>query len=260
MTSFGDILYEVHDRIACIIVLRPEKLNAYRDRTADELLAALRLAEADEEVRVILLTGSGRAFGAGYDLTSIEPGVTPALDDVLAQHFNPLVWAMRASRLPIVAAVNGPCAGAAVGIALSADIVLCSRSAYFYEPFLGIALVPDAGNTHFLTRILGHVRASGMVLLGDRIDAARALDWGLVWEVFNDDALRDGALAICRRLADQDPDAVAATKRLIVNSADAGLQEQLHLERDFQGKAGRSPAVAQRVADFFRGTGSRRKK
>ena len=251
MTGYGDIRYEAAAGVARITVCRPERLNAYRNRTADELFAALREAEGDAEVRAVLLTGEGRAFGAGYDLTSIRPGETPALDEVLENHFNPLVLAMRSSRLPVVAAVNGPCAGAAVGIALAADIVVCSRSAYFYQPFVGIALVPDAGNTWFLTRILGHVRASGTMLLEDRIDARRAEAWGLVWEVFDDDALDDGALAICRRLAGRDSGASAATKRLIAKACDAGLPEQLRLETELQGAAGRSPAVMERVTAFF---------
>ncbi len=257
--DFSDIRYEARDGVARITVARAERLNAYRNQTADELLAALRDAERDVDIRAVLLTGEGRAFGAGYDLTSIRPGETPALDDVLERHFNPLVSAMRSSRLPIVAAVNGPCAGAAVGVALAADIVLCSASAYFYEPFVGIALVPDAGNTQFLTRILGHVRASGMMLLGDRIDAQRALAWGLVWQVVEDEALDGAALDICRRLASQEAAAVAATKRLVTGAADGGLEGQLRLERDLQGAAGRSPAVLGRVADFFARSTDRRK-
>lgn len=251
MSDFADVNYTVSGGVARLAVNRSGKLNAYRDRTADELRAALAMAEADGSVRAVLLTGEGRAFGAGYDLSTIDPQATPALDAVLEVHFNPLVAAMRGSPLPIVAAVNGPCAGAAVGIALAADIVLAGRSTYFYEPFVGIALVPDAGNTLFLSRIVGRVRASGMMLLGDRIDAARALDWGLLWEVVDDDRLQSRAAEICARLAGLDRDAVAATKKLIANAADFGAAEQLALERDLQGAAGRAPAMKQRIAAFF---------
>jgi len=251
MSRYEDVSYRVSDGIARIAVNRPAKLNAYRNQTADELRAAITEAAADRHVRAILLTGEGRAFGAGYDLSTIDPGETPALDDVLERHFNPLVETMRASRLPIVAAVNGPCAGAAVGIALAADIVIAARSAYFYEPFVGIALVPDAGNTLFLSRILGRIRASGMMLLGDRIAAERALQWGLVWEVVDDDDLQGAALATCARLAALDAEAVAATKRLIAGAADFGSTEQLGRERDLQGEAGRAPAMKARIAEFF---------
>lgn len=248
---FEDVSYSVTGPIARIAVNRPDRLNAYRNQTADELKAAIDKAAADPAVRVVLLTGEGRAFGAGYDLSTVAPDETPALDDVLERHFNPLVRAMRACRVPIVAAVNGPCAGAAVGIALAADIVLAGRSSYFYQPFVGIALVPDAGNTLFLTRMLGRVRASGMMMLGDRINAARALEWGLLWEVVDDDALAARAGEICDQLAGLDADALANTKRLIAAAADFDIDTQLDLERDLQGDAGRAPAMKQRIAEFF---------
>ncbi|MBL8581981.1 MAG: enoyl-CoA hydratase/isomerase family protein [Rhizobiaceae bacterium] len=251
MTRYEDVSLSVVDGTARMAVNRPDKLNAYRNETADQLRAALAEAEADASVRALLLTGEGRAFGAGYDLSTIKPGEVPALDDVLEHHFNPLVRAMRASRLPIVAAVNGPCAGAAVGIALAADIVLMARAAYFYEPFVGIALAPDAGNTLFLSRMLGRIRASGMMLLGDRLSAERALQWGLAWDVVDDGELPAAADAVCAKLAALDPDAVAATKRLIGSAADTGAAAQLDLERDLQGDLGRAPAMKARIAEFF---------
>lgn len=251
MSGYEDIVYAVSGSVARIAVNRPGRLNAYRNETADELHHAIVAAGADAAVRAILLTGEGRAFGAGYDLSTIRPDETPVLDDVLEHHFNPLVQAMRGSRLPIVAAVNGPCAGAAVGIALASDIVIMARSAYFYEPFVGIALVPDAGNTLFLSRMLGRIRASGMMLLGDRIPASRALEWGLAWDVVDDDRLAEVTSTTCARLAALDPGAVAATKRLIAGAADFGAAGQLSMERDLQGELGRAPAMKQRIAEFF---------
>jgi 2-(1,2-epoxy-1,2-dihydrophenyl)acetyl-CoA isomerase len=238
MTTFEDISYRVEAGVARITVTRPDKLNAYRNET-------------DTAVKVAILTGEGRAFGSGYDLATIEPGQTPQLDQVLEHHFNPLVRAMRRSRLPIVSLVNGPCAGAAVGIALAADIVLASRSAYFYEPFVGIALVPDAGNTLFLTRMAGRVRAAGMMLLGERVSAEQAVEWGLVWKVFDDAELADGTDRIVARLASLSPHALAATKHLIAAASDPDLETQLDLERDFQGDAGRSPEMKAAIAAFF---------
>jgi 2-(1,2-epoxy-1,2-dihydrophenyl)acetyl-CoA isomerase len=251
MSNYEDISYRAADGIARITVERPGKLNAYRDQTADELLDAFRRAEADASIRVAILTGAGRAFCAGYDLSAIEPGRAPDLDLVLETHFNPLVRAMRASRLPIISAVNGPCAGAAVGIALAGDIVIAARSAYFYEPFVGIALVPDAGNTLFLSRLIGRVRAAPMMLLGDRISADEALGWGLVWRVYDDAELAGEVDKIAARLTALAPDAVAATKRLIGAAADFGMDEQLDRERDLQGVAGRTPEMQAAVAAFF---------
>lgn len=251
MTAYEDITYSVDGGRARIAVNRPDKLNAYRNETADQLHNAILRAEKDSSVHVILMTGEGRAFGAGYDLATVKPDEVPALDDVLERHFNPLVRAMRKSRLPIISAVNGPCAGAAVGIALAADIVIAARTAYFFEPFVGIALVPDAGNTLFLSRMLGRVRASGMMLLGDRIPAEKALQWGLLWEVVDDAELSAAAEAICARVAKLDASALAATKRLIGQAADFGSDEQLALERDLQGEAGRAPAMKAQIAAFF---------
>ncbi|MGB3502691.1 MAG: enoyl-CoA hydratase-related protein [Mesorhizobium sp.] len=251
MTTYEDIDYSVVDGVARLVVNRPHKLNAYRNQTADELNDAVKRAGRDESVRAVLMTGEGRAFGAGYDLATVDPDETPALDDVLQRHFNPLVVSMRQSRLPIVAAVNGPCAGAAVGIALAADIVIAARSTYFYEPFVGIALVPDAGNTLFLSRMLGRVRASGMMLLGDRISAEKALAWGLLWDVVDDPELVPAADSICARLAKLDGAALASTKRLIAQAADFDMENQLALERDLQGDAGRTPAMKAQIAAFF---------
>ena len=251
MTAYDDISYAVSHGVARITLERPEKLNAYRDQTADELADAFTRAEADDAVRVAVLTGAGRAFGAGYDLTSIKPDETPRLDHVLETHFNPLVRRMRESRLPIVSAVNGPCAGAAVGIALAGDIVFAARSAYFYEPFVGIALVPDAGNTLFLSRLVGRVRASPMMLLGERISAEQALEWGLVWRVLDDAELAAEVDQIAARLAALAPAAVAATKQLIAAAADFGIDDQLDRERDLQGIAGRSAEMKEAVAAFF---------
>lgn len=251
MTAYEDITYSVENGRARIAVNRPDKLNAYRNETADQLHDAILRAERDSSVRVVLMTGEGRAFGAGYDLATVKPDEIPALDDVLERHFNPLVLAMRRSRLPIVSAVNGPCAGAAVGIALAADIVIAARSAYFYEPFVGIALVPDAGNTLFLSRMLGRVRASGMMLLGDRVPAEKALAWGLLWDVVDDADLAATGESICARLSKLDAAALAGTKRLIDRAADFDADGQLALERDLQGEAGRSPAMKAQIAAFF---------
>jgi 2-(1,2-epoxy-1,2-dihydrophenyl)acetyl-CoA isomerase len=251
MSSYDDISYRAEHGVAHITVERPGKLNAYRNQTADELRDALQRAEADRSVRAAVITGAGRAFGAGYDLSTITPGEAPALDHALETHFNPLVRMMRASRLPIIAAVNGPCAGAAVGIALSADFVMAARSAYLYEPFVGIALVPDAGNTLFLSRLIGRVRAAPMMLLGERIGAEEALAWGLVWRVHDDAALAAEVDKVAAKLALLAPDAVAATKKLIGAASDFGMAEQLDLERDLQGIAGRTPEMQEAVAAFF---------
>lgn len=257
MIDFEDVTYEKTGAVARLTVTRPARLNAYRNQTADELRAAFAHAEADPDVRCAILTGAGRAFGAGYDLSSIAPDTVPALDGVLEEHFNPLVRQMRNTRLPILAVVNGPCAGAAVGIALAADIVIAARSAYFYQPFAGLALVPDAGNTAFLTHLSGRIRAAGMMLLGERISAEEAMSFGLVWRVQDDAALAREAETIAARLAALDPVAVAATKRLIRHASDGLLSAQIDLERDLQGELGRRPPLQAAIGAFFAAKGER---
>lgn len=251
MVDYEDITLHVNVGIATITINRPTRLNAFRNQTADELHDALKRAEGDGEARAVILTGAGRAFGAGYDLAQINPSEVPALDHVLEVHFNPLIRAMRESPLPVVTAVNGPCAGAAIGLALSGDVILAARSAYFYEPFVNIALVPDAGNTLFIPRMIGRARAMPMMLLGDRISAEKALAWGLIWDVTDDDLLMNTAITIAAKLASLDPAAVAATKRLVTSASDFSIDDQLDTERDLQGIAGRSEAVQREVAAFF---------
>lgn len=249
-TGWEDVRLELSAGVARITLCRAARRNAMRNRSADELLAALRAAETGG-ASAVLLTGEGAAFGAGYDLSTLDPDSVPDLAQVLEDHFNPLIRALRESPLPIVAAVNGACAGASVGVALAADIVIAGRSAFFYEPFVGIALVPDAGNTLFLPRMAGRIRASAAMLLGDRIPASEAERWGLVWRVVEDDALLPEAEAICARLAERSPAALAATKRLIARASDPDLDAMLDMERDLQGEAGRSPEMRAAIDAFF---------
>ncbi|MEX3009591.1 enoyl-CoA hydratase-related protein [Hoeflea sp. TYP-13] len=256
--AFEDISLDIDGSVATITVRRPQKLNAMRNGTADEMRAALTQAEEDSGVRVVVVTGEGRAFGAGYDLSTVEPSQTQEahlLENVIDVHFNPLIRALRTSRLPVIAAVNGPCAGVSVGVALSCDIVLAASSAYFYEPFAGIALVPDGGNTFFLPQIAGRMRATAAMLLGERISAEEALSWGLVWEVHEDDELMSAVENVAERIARLSPQAVSATKRLVGAACDKDLNPQLELERDLQAVLGREPDMREAVAAFVAGAG-----
>jgi 2-(1,2-epoxy-1,2-dihydrophenyl)acetyl-CoA isomerase len=251
MSDEREILYERADGVARITLNRPGKLNALTVPMVEALRAALAEAEADPDVRAVLLCGAGRAFGAGFDLSGAQGGEPPALGRVLEQHFNPLVRALRRSRLPVVAVVQGACAGGSVGITLACDLVIAGRSAFFYEPFLGIALVPDVGNSLFLPRLAGRIRAAGMAFLGERIAAEEALAWGLVWKVVADEALVAESEAVAARLAGQPAEALAATKRLLTAAAEPDLDAQLDLERDLQEIAGRSETSRAAIAAFL---------
>ena len=246
--AYQDILFRLDGPVARISVDRPEKLNALANRTADEL--RLALAEAEREgARAVLLTGEGRAFGAGYDLSSVE--AAPELDMVLRDHFNPLIRAMRESPLPIVSAVQGACAGVSVALALAADVVIAARSAYFLQPFVGIALVPDGGNTLFLSQLAGRIRGGAAMLLGERVPAEEAERWGLLWRLVEDDTLAAEAEAIAARLAAQPPQALAATKRLIRDAAEPGLDDALLREEIAQGIAGRGQEMQHAIRRFL---------
>ena len=245
-----DVSCTVADGIARLTFVRPDKLNAMRDQTADELKTAIAGLESDPEVRAVILTGEGRGFGAGYDLPAVDLSRTPELDHVLDTHFNPLIRKMRTSPLPFVAAVNGPCAGASIGVALAADIVLAGRSAYFYEPFVGLGLVPDAGNTIFLTRVAGRMKASGAMLLGDRISAEEAERWGLIWRVTDDAMLMNEAHAVATRLAASSASAISATKALIREASDPDLSRMLDAESHAQGILGRGEEMRLAIEAF----------
>ncbi|MEQ8922393.1 MAG: enoyl-CoA hydratase-related protein, partial [Roseovarius sp.] len=158
-----DITVAIEGPVATLTVNRPDKLNAMRNQSADEMRAALAELEENPAIRAVIVTGAGRAFGAGYDLSTVDLSEGCDLRSVLEDHFNPLIRAIRRSRLIVISAVNGACAGVSVGLAFSADIVLAAETAFFYEPFAGIALVPDGGNTLFIPRTAGRTRALSMM-------------------------------------------------------------------------------------------------
>lgn len=251
--SYEDIDVSVDGAVASVTVRRPDRLNALRDRTADELRAALAALEADAAVKAVILSGEGRAFGAGYDLSTVDLDGSPGLDRVLEDHFNPLIRSIRSSRLLLISAVNGPCAGVSVGIALACDIVMASRSAYFYEPFAQIALVPDGGNTFFFPRAAGRTRALAAMLLGDRIPAGQAAEWGLVWKVVEQEELMPAARETADRIARLAPLAIQRTKQLVNRACEADLDTQLDLERDYQGELGTLPEMTEAVSRLVSG-------
>ncbi len=249
--QYEDISLEIDRGVARLTFRRPGKLNALRDHTGSEMQAAFDEMESNPDVRAIVLTGEGRAFGVGYDLSLAKPDNVPDMAKILEEDYNPLIRRMRASRLPIVSVINGPCAGASVGIALAGDIVIAARSAYFYEPFVGLALIPDAGNTLFLPRAVGRIRAAGAMLLAEKITVEEALSWGLVWRVFEDGELMSRADEIAHKLAGFSPTSVSLIKKLISEASDYGLSEQLDLERDAQGEACGSSEMKAAIASFF---------
>lgn len=233
---------------------RPDKLNAFNAAMHLALRAGLERAASDTAVRAVLLTGAGRGFCAGQDLGDRDPrrgGPAPDLGATLETFYNPTLRLIRALEKPVVCAVNGVAAGAGANIALACDIVLAARSAKFIQAFAKIGLVPDAGGSWSLARILGEPRAKALALLAEPLPADTAADWGLIWKAVDDDALLPEAAAIARRLAAGPTRGLGLTKRAIQAAAGNSLDAQLDLERDLQREAGRTADYAEGVTAFL---------
>ena len=235
--------------VATIIIARPETLNALAARTVAELREAVDEA-VREGARCLLLTGEGRGFSSGADLAS-GGGLPEDAGEALEQGFNPLIEALFALPIPFVAAVNGPAAGAGCSLALAADIVVAARSAYFLQAFVNVGLVPDAGATWLLPRLAGRARAMEMMMLGERLSAEQARDWGLIARVVEDEELAEEAVALATRLAQGPTVALGLIRRLARDAQALPLTEALAAERIAQREAGHSQDFANAVAAFL---------
>jgi len=233
-----------------IMLNRPERLNALTVEMAAALHAALDEAEADKSCRALLLTGAGRGFCAGQDLTEIV-GAAPSDLTRLLEHYHPLILKIRALPIPVVCAVNGVAAGAGANLALACDIVLAARSASFVQAFARIGLIPDCGGTWFLPRLVGQARARALAMLAEPLPAATAAEWGLIWRVVEDEKLTEEAQALAARLAAQASTALALIKRALDASGNNSLDRQLDLEGELQLEAGSSPDHAEGVRAFL---------
>jgi 2-(1,2-epoxy-1,2-dihydrophenyl)acetyl-CoA isomerase len=223
-------------QVATITIARPHRLNALSSQTVDELRAAVEEAGASG-ARCLLLTGEGRGFSSGADLAS-GGGLPADAGAALEKHFNPLVEALFALPIPVVAAVNGPAAGAGCSLALAADIVIAARSAYFLQAFVNIGLIPDAGATWLLPRLAGRARAMEMMMLGERIPAEQALAWGMISRVVDDEHLASEAVLLATRLAQGPTVALGLIRKLAHASDHLPLAEALSAERGAQKQAG----------------------
>jgi 2-(1,2-epoxy-1,2-dihydrophenyl)acetyl-CoA isomerase len=230
------ILIDIRPGYRVITLNRPERLNALTVQMADALMAALAAAETDNTCRAVLLTGAGRGFCAGQDLTAI---VDAGADEIAAllDHYNPLISRLRELPLPMVCAVNGVAAGAGANLALACDIVLAARSANFVQAFAKIGLIPDCGGTWFLPRLVGTARARALAMLADPLSAETAAEWGMIWQAVADERLLEEAHALAARLASGPTAALALAKQALEESALNDLDRQLDLERDLQAEA-----------------------
>lgn len=250
------ILVERHSGYRVVTLNRPDRLNALDRATHVVLMEALLDAEADESCRALILTGAGRGFCAGADLSGRNqpPDPTPKPRDAgssIEETWNPLARKLSTIRMPVVAAVNGIAAGAGSSIALGCDIVVAARSAYFLQAFTRIGLVPDCGGTWFLPNLVGPARARGMVMLAEPLPAEKANEWGLVWNVVDDDKLMEEAHRIAARLASLPTQALLLSRRAMAAAPTNSLNEQLDLERDFQAMASRTEDHSEGVRAFL---------
>ncbi|MDR7095889.1 enoyl-CoA hydratase-related protein [Hydrogenophaga laconesensis] len=253
--SNATVVYEERGAVALVTLSRPEALNSFTRQMHTDLWAALDRAEANAQVRALVITGAGRGFCAGADLSEFDLAPGPDLvkradpGPVIDQAFNPTVRRLQKLRMPTIAAVNGVAAGAGASLAMTCDIAIAATGASFIQAFSKIGLIPDAGGSWFLVERLGLARAMALAMTGDKLPAAQAKEWGLVWEV-SDDCLA-AALALADRLAVMPTRALVATRGLLRDAGTRTLDQQLDAERDTQSALGRTHDYIEGVMAFL---------
>lgn len=247
--SFKTIELAIADGVATLTFNRPDKLNSFTTEMHAELRTALETLQADASVRCLLITGNGRGFCAGQDLA--DDVARADIGGTVERDYNPLVLALTTLPMPVVCAVNGIAAGAGANIALACDLVLAARSAFFIQAFCKIGLVPDSGGTWTLPRIVGQARAMALTLLGDKISAEQAENWGMIWKCVDDADLMSEALKLAKHLATQPTKGLAMTKQAIHAAGTNTLDQQLDLERDLQATAAASDDFKEGVNAFL---------
>ena len=251
--SYENIVYELSDGVARITLNRPDKLNSFTAAMHGEMADAMGRVET-EGARVLILTGNGRGFCAGQDLSerNVSAGSAPVdLGSTVEKYYAPLVRRLRALPMPVVVGVNGVAAGAGANLALAGDIVIAKQSASFIQPFCRLGLLPDTGGTYALPRLVGQARAMGLALLGDKLSAEQAAQWGLIWQCVADDDFEARLDELARHFATAPTKGLAYTKRALNQSLSNTLDQQLDLERDLMRELGASEDYAEGVAAFL---------
>ena len=239
--TFETIQFEYDKGVALITLNRPERLNSFTQQMHDELKSVMKILQSRVDLRGVILTGAGRGFCAGQDLAERKPlpeGQMRDMGESLEKNYKPLVLAIRALPVPVVCFVNGVAAGAGVSLALASDILIAAKSASFLQAFAKLGLAPDAGSSYFLPRIIGTQRAMAASMLAKPITAEQALEWGLVWQLVEDDQLGSEIEAMKQTLANGPTRSYAAIKNLIYTSGQMTLEEQMNLETETQRELG----------------------
>jgi 2-(1,2-epoxy-1,2-dihydrophenyl)acetyl-CoA isomerase len=245
------ILVKTTNALRILTLNRPDKFNSFNREMAIRLQNELDLAAIDESIRAILITGEGKAFCAGQDLSeAIDPN-GPGISAIVTDHYNPILKKIRNIEKPIICAVNGVAAGAGANIALACDVVIAANAASFLQAFSKIGLVPDSGGTFFLPRLIGFQRASALMMLGDKIRAADALQMGMLYKVVADDQLMIEAEKIAMTLSAMPTKAIGYTKRLLNESMQHNFEQQLFMEGEMQAAAGETVDYKEGVDAFL---------
>lgn len=252
--SDNPVLLEKRKGYRVLTLNRPERLNAISLSLLEAMNAALDEVSGDQTCRALLITGAGRAFCSGQDLTerAVQPDqIASTVGKTLHSHYYPMLRKLRILPYPVVAAVNGIAAGAGCNLALAADIVIAARSASFVQAFVRIGLIPDIGGTYMLPRLVGMARAKGLAMTGDPLLAEQAAEWGLIWKMFEDDSLMNEAHAMCVQFAKAPTVALGLMKRALDASSGNDYEAQLELEYELQRAAGMTSDFAEGVRAFI---------
>jgi 2-(1,2-epoxy-1,2-dihydrophenyl)acetyl-CoA isomerase len=247
----SNINFKIENGVGIITLNRPDKFNSFVRQMALDLQVRLDEAENNKEVRAIYLTAEGKAFCAGQDLAeAIDPNQTD-LDKIVEEHYNPIIDRLRKIEKPVVCGVNGVAAGAGANLALACDITIACESASFIQAFSKIGLIPDSGGTFYLPRLIGMQKAAALMFLGDKVMAAEAEKMGMIYKVFADEDLQKEGLKIAQKLAKMPTKGIGLTKRLLNESYNNTLTEQLELENQIQTEAGQTYDYQEGVNAFL---------
>lgn len=248
--EFTTLLYQLKDGVLTITLNRPDRFNAFNDEMSYELQDALKAAKRDSEVRVIVLTGEGKAFCSGQDLKAIKDSKDRNLADSLHKRYNPIIRAMRGMEKPIIAKVNGVAAGAGCSLALAADLIIASTKASFIEVFVNVGLVLDSGSSYFLPRLVGSARAFELATMGSKVNAEQALDWGMVNVIAEPEELDAKLEQYTSYYKSAPTKAIGMMKKMLNKSFNSDLDTMLDYEAYCQEIAGKTDDNKEGVAAF----------
>lgn len=246
----NSILCQRDGDVTVLKLNRPDKYNSFNREMALALQEKLKVC-ANDGTRCVVLTGEGKAFCAGQDLQEVVAMDGPSLEKILSEHYNPIIRILRDLELPVIAAVNGPAAGAGANIALACDIVIARESSYFLQAFCHIGLMPDSGGTYFLPRLIGWQKASALMMLGEKVSAADAEKMGMIYKSIPDAEWDETVSSLAKRMAAMPTRGLALTKRALNSSMYNDMLDQLEVELHMQTAAGRTADYKEGVAAFL---------